>query len=157
VNYYFGGIEGLFAAVLQEATSRLVNSDALRSAVAGQTTPKAKLEAFLGLFVQEITSPVSSSWVVRVIGREMLAQSPSLVALKGKERHKRVRISKAIVGELMGLPEDHTAVARGCVNVIGPCFLLLICDRSAFKEMFPNFGFIPKDGTALLQHLVEFA
>jgi AcrR family transcriptional regulator len=157
VNYYFGGMEGLYTAVLQEAASRLVISDALRAAIAGQTDAKAKLEAFLGLFVQALTGPASESWVLRVIGREALAPSPVLVALQGKERLQRARILKAVVGELMGLPEDHPAVARGCVSVIAPCFLLLICDRPALKQMFPNLGFAPKDAPAVLRHLVEFA
>src|SRR5215469_4412835 len=49
VNYYFGGIEGLYAAVLEEARNRLFSVDAIAAAVAGKADPKAKLEAVMTL------------------------------------------------------------------------------------------------------------
>jgi AcrR family transcriptional regulator len=157
VNYYFGGMQGLYTAVLQEAASRLVPADALSAAVAGQTDAKAKLEAFLGLFVRAFTGPASSSWVLRVISREVVAPSPGIAALQGKASLQRVSMLKSIVGELSGLPEDHPAVARGCISVIAPCFLLLICNRDRLKQTFPHFGFGPEDTEAIVRHLVQFA
>ncbi|MBX6316585.1 MAG: CerR family C-terminal domain-containing protein, partial [Isosphaeraceae bacterium] len=157
VNYYFGGMEGLYSAVLREAISRLVTFDALQAAVAGKADARSKLEAFLQLFVEALTGPASLSWVLRVIGREVVAPSPAFDALAEQERPRRARILKAIVGELMGLPEDHAAVAHGCISVVAPCFLLLICDRRALKQMFPNLGLTPADAPAVTRHLVEFA
>ena len=43
VNYYFGGIEGLHAAVLEEARNRLFSADAISAAVVGKSDAKAKL------------------------------------------------------------------------------------------------------------------
>ena len=63
VNYYFGGIEGLYTAVFDEASSRLVTTEALHAAVAGRSDAKAKLEAFLGLLVQALTRPTATSWM----------------------------------------------------------------------------------------------
>src|SRR5262249_2642342 len=157
VNYYFGGMDGLYAAVLQEARSRLVTAEALRAAVAGQAGPRAGPGACLGLFVQALTGPASQSWVLRVIGREVVSPSPALAATQGKDRPQKAGILKAIVGELMGLPEDHPAVARGCVSVLAPCHLLLICDRPTLRQLFPNFGFAPADAPAVLRHLVQFS
>src|SRR5262245_41172153 len=118
VNYYFGGMEGLYAAVFQEAHSRLVTLDALSAAVADKADARSKLEAILDLFVRTLTGPASSSWVLRVVGREMVAPSPSLDELREKEILPKARILRSIVGELMGLPEDHPAVARGCVSIL---------------------------------------
>jgi AcrR family transcriptional regulator len=157
VNYYFGGIEGLYAAVVREAHSRLVTFEALSAAVAGKADAKAKLQAVIDLFVRTLTGPASSSWVLRVIGREVVAPSPTLDALREKEMLPKTRILRAIVGELMGLPEDHPAVARGCVSVMGPCFMLLIGDRRSLKRAFPNLGLASKDATAVVHHMVQFA
>jgi AcrR family transcriptional regulator len=157
VNYYFGGIEGLYVAALNEATSRLVTFDALRSAVAGKSDATAKLEAVLGLFVQALTGPASSSWVLRVMGREIVAPSVSGGALLDKDRRQKVRILKSIVGELVGLPEDHPVVARGCISVVAPCIMLLICDRSSLKQVFPTLGYGPDDAPAVVRHMVQFA
>jgi AcrR family transcriptional regulator len=157
VNYYFGGMEGLYGAVFEEAMARLVRSDALVAAVAGKADAKAKLEAFLELLVQAVTGPSSTSWVLRVFGREAVLPAACIAALREKERLRRVRVLKAIVSEVIGLPEDHPAVARGCISVIAPCILLLICDRPSLRQMFPSLGFAPEDAPALTRHMVQFA
>lgn len=63
VNYYFGGMEGLYAAVLQEACSRLVPFEAAAAAVASKAEARDKLEAMLGLGIRTLlTGPAPSSW-----------------------------------------------------------------------------------------------
>jgi AcrR family transcriptional regulator len=157
VNYHFGGMEGLYAAVVREAHSRLVTFDALSAAVAGKADARAKLQAVISLFVRTLTSPASASWVLRVIGREMVAPSPALDVLREQELLPKLRILRAIVGEFMGLPEDHPAVAHGCVSVMAPCVMLLIGDRCTLMRAFPNFGLASKDAAAVVRHLVRFA
>ena len=85
VNYYFGGMAGLYAAVVWEAHNRLVTYEAISTAIAGKADAKAKLEAVVGLFVQALTGPVSSSWVLRVLGREIIAPSAAMEPLREKE------------------------------------------------------------------------
>ena len=65
VNYYFGGMEGLYAAVIEEAHSRLITLDKLSSLIAGKTDAKAKLTAILGLVIDLLTGPISTSWAGR--------------------------------------------------------------------------------------------
>src|SRR5215471_11522933 len=48
VNYYFGGIEGLYEAVLEEARGSIFSDQAIERAIEGKTDPKAKLEAVFG-------------------------------------------------------------------------------------------------------------
>ena len=62
---------------------------------------------------------------------------------------------RGIVSELTGLPADHPAVARGCVSVMAPCFMLLIFDRPTLRRAFPEFGFGPADAAAVTDHLVQ--
>jgi len=157
VNYYFGGMDGLYAAVLHEAHSRFVTLDALSAAVAGKADARAKLEAILGLIIRTLTGPLVSSWALRVLGREVIAPSSALDVLREKEFLPKTRILRAIVGELMGLPEEHPAVARGCVSVMAPCFMLLLFDRRTLKRAFPTLGVAPEDAPALARHLVQFA
>src|SRR5947209_1134589 len=157
VNYYFGGIEGLYAAVLYEAHNRFVTLDVLSAAVADKGEARAKLEAVLGLLVQALTGPLVSSWALRVLGREIVAPSPTLDTLRKREILPKARILRAIVGELMGLPEEHPAVARGCVSVMAPCFMLLLFDRGSLKRAFPSLGLASGDAAALVRHLLQFA
>ncbi len=157
VNYYFGGMEGLYAAVLQEAHSRLLNFDKMSAAVAGKPDAHARLQALLGLIVESLLGRASSSWEVRVIGREVMAPSPAFAAVRETEIPAKSRILKAIVGELMGLPPDHPAVARGCLSIIAPCLMLAIADRSILKRVFPQLGLAPADAPVLTAHMVRYA
>src|SRR5579872_3111706 len=60
VNYHFGGIEGLQAAVLEEARNRLFSADAISTAVARTSDPKARLAAVLEVVAEALTGPLSS-------------------------------------------------------------------------------------------------
>jgi TetR/AcrR family transcriptional regulator, regulator of cefoperazone and chloramphenicol sensitivity len=155
INYYFGGIEGLYAAVLRLAHGRIVSVDRLQAVVAHEPDARSQLEAILGMLAGIVTGPASSSWVFRVIGREVVAPSRVFSEMRDKEIFPKLRILRPVVAELMELPENHPAVARTCISIIGPCILLLIGDRRFLKQAFPTFGF--DDPEAVTQHLVSFA
>ncbi len=157
VNYYYGGIEGLYSAVVEEAHSRFVTFADAAAAIAGKTDARSKLEAILQLIVRAIVGPTLSSWDLRVIGREVVAPSPVLETLRDTEFLPKTRILKSIVSDLMALPPEHPAVARGCISVMAPCFMLLIFDRETLKRAFPSLAIGPDDATALVRHMVQYA
>jgi AcrR family transcriptional regulator len=157
VNYYFGGIEGLYAAVLEEARNRVFSVQAIGKAIEGKTSPKAKLEAAVGVLVQTLLGPVSSSWELRLLGRDMVTPSPTTDAAKEKLILPRARILRRFIGELIGLPEDHPAVARGCITLMAPLCLLVLADRRILKRALPSLGLGPDDAPALAQHTVQYA
>lgn len=157
VNYYFGGVEGLYAAVVREAHRRLLTLSQLADAVAGHTDARSQLRAIVELLVGALTGPVSESWVLRVIGREVVDPSAALQSLRRKELLPRARLLRGVISQLMELHADHPAVARGCVSVISQCLMLLVLDRRILKRMFPQFSFSPDDAPALVDHLVEFS
>jgi len=155
INYYFGGIEGLYAAVLRLAHNRVVSVDHLQAVVAREQDARSQLEAIVGMLARAVTGPASSSWVFRVIGREVVAPSRVFSEMRDKEIFPKLRILRPVVAELMALPEDHPVVARACFSIVAPCVLLLIGDRRFLKLAFPTFGF--DDAEAITQHLVSFA
>lgn len=157
VNYYFGGMDGLYAEVLLEADKRLVTSEALANAVAAKASAREKLEAFLGLIVAALTGPAATSWVIRVIGREVVAPSPAIEEAQARERLQKVLILKGIVAELLGVPPEHLAVARGCISVMAPCFMMLVGDRPTLKKLFPVFSLSSEEAPQLVRHLVQFS
>jgi len=157
INYHFGGVEELYAAVVWEAHSRLFTLEAISAAVAGKADAKAKLRAIIELIVRLLTGPGPSSWVVRVLGREIVAPSKALDKLREKEILPKTRIMRSVVGELMGLDDDHPAVARGCISVMAPCIMLLIFDRRTLKRAFPAIDLSHDGAEAVARHLVHFA
>jgi len=156
VNYYFGGIEGLHAAVLEEARNRLFSADAVSKAVAGKSDPKARLEAVLDVVARALTGPLSSSWVFRVLGRELVSPS-SMLETKEKVILPRARQLRQFIAELMKLPEDHPAVARGCVSLMAPICMLILADRNHLARALPAMGLKPDDAPAIARHMFRYA
>lgn len=72
VNYYFGGINCLYVAVVDEARRRLINHDEMMAILSSKLDAWSKLEAAFGVIVRVATGPIASSWVLRIIGREFL-------------------------------------------------------------------------------------
>jgi len=156
VNYYFGGIEGLHAAVLEEARNRLFSADAVSKAVAGKSDPKARLEAVLSVVARALTGPLTSSWVFRVLGRELVSPS-SMLETKEKVILPRARQLRQFIAELMKLPEDHPAVARGCVSLMAPICMLILADRNHLARALPAMGLKPDDAPAIARHMFRYA
>jgi TetR/AcrR family transcriptional regulator, regulator of cefoperazone and chloramphenicol sensitivity len=157
VNYYFGGIDALYAAVLEEARSRIFSDQAIENAIAGKTSPKEKLEAVFGVVVETLLGPVSSSWVLRVLGRDMVTPTTASDAAKEKLILPRALILRRFIAEFVDLPEDHPAVARACVSVMAPFCMLILADRRRMKRALPTLGLEPDDSPAMAHHLVQFA
>jgi len=157
INYHFRGIDGLYVAVLKEATRRLPSARAVRTALAGETGPEAKLAAVMNLAVRAITGPASSAWTMQVVGREALNPSRAFVAIQGREMRPKMLLLKAVVAGIMRLPPGHPAVERSCVSVIAPCWLLLLGHRSQLKRAFPRLGFAPEQADVITRHLVRFS
>ncbi len=157
VNYYFGGIEGLYEAVLEEARSRIFSVQTIGRAIEGKTNPREKLEAVIGAVVQTLLGPLSSSWVLRVLARDMVTPSPASDAAKDKLILPRALILRRFVGEYVGRPEDDPAVARACVSLMAPFCMLVLADRGRMRRALPSLGLGPDDAPGFARHLVQFA
>jgi AcrR family transcriptional regulator len=157
VVYHFGGMENLYTAALQEARSRLAPSEALAAVVARETDPKAKLAAFIGLMVRVLSGPASSTWAARLIGREMVSPSVIFDEIRNKEMRARAAILQSIVIELTGLPPDHPAVARSCINIMAPIGILLLIGTQRIERTFPVLSFDPEGVEETTRHMVQFA
>jgi len=157
INYYFGGMEGLYAAVLEEANRRLVPLESVTAAIARKTGARAKLQAIIELIVDRLLGPISSSWVLGVFSREIILPTSALEHLFETQGLPKARIAKSIIGELMGLPVDHPAVSRGCISVMAPMLLLFVVDRQQLKRLFPTLSLNSDDAKVLARHLLRFA
>lgn len=138
VNYYFGGIEGLYSEVLIEAHHRLMDFEFLKNLAATPAPPLEKLNAFIEGMIRAILGPDSSSWVLRVLGREMLHPSASLQTLLDREVLPKKQITLGFVAEILGLPIDHPIVARCGLSIIGPIALMLVGSPEMLKHAAPS-------------------
>jgi len=157
INYYFGGMDALHAAVLEEANRRLVPLETVTAAIAKKTSARAKLQVIIELVVEKLLGPISSSWVFGVFSREMIVPTPMIEHLFETQGLPKIRIARLIVAELIGLPEDHPAVTRGCISVMAPMVLLFVADRYHLKRMFPDLSLTSEHAAVISRHLLQFA
>jgi TetR/AcrR family transcriptional regulator, regulator of cefoperazone and chloramphenicol sensitivity len=157
VVYHFGGMENLYRAVVQEARTRLVPSEALAEAVARESDPKAKLTAFIGMLVQVLSAPVASTWALRLLSREIVHPNAIFDEMRNKEMRARASILQSIVSELTGLPADNPAVTRCCINIMAPFGILLLIGPQRVERTFPILSFGKEAVQENTRHMVEFA
>lgn len=157
VNYYFGGVEALYGAVLEDARNRVISVQAVARAVEGKSDPREKLEAVFAVVIETLLGPLSSSWVLRVLARDVVTPTPTTESSKEKLILPQALVLRSFVGEFVGLPEDHPAVARACLSLMAPFFTLVLADRRRMKRALPSLGLRPEDAPDLARHLAQFA
>lgn len=156
VNYHFGEVERLYAAVVKEAVGRLFPHEVWGASGVRGVDAETALVALFGRVVRAAKGADGASWPLKVVARELAAPSPALAALREKGVFPAAGPLRSAVGRLMGLPDDHPAVALGCVGVLAPCFLLLTADRQTLACAFPALGLEDEDLDAVVRHLVRF-
>lgn len=154
VNYHFGSKDGLYAAVLEEAHSRIVSIEAMAAAARSKIEPKMKLKMFLDRIVAEACKGDSAGWELRVLSREVLSPSPMMAGLVENQIAPKAKFVRSIVGEIMQLSPDDPAVSRCILNLIGPVLMLLITDRALQKKVAPKLELDPE---ALAEHMLGYA
>jgi AcrR family transcriptional regulator len=152
INYYFGGMDGLYEAAIAEALSRLREPT---MEIDGKQNAAARLRAYLEDTLRRITDSDPSSWGSRLIARELISPRAAVDGLIKGKFLPRVDRLREIVAEYMELPKSHPAVARGYLCAIAPCSVLLLADSRIFEQISPNLGFPAGDTKSLIDDLVS--
>jgi AcrR family transcriptional regulator len=154
VNYHFGGKDGLYAAVLEEAHARLVSIDIVTEITQSKVSGADKLRLLLRKIVGEIAKRDSGAWELRVLSRELMAPTSLMDGMMKNQVVPKAKLVTGMIGDILGVPATHPAVSRSTVNIIGPCLFLLIANPDWQKKIFPA---LLTDTQALVDHMVAFA
>lgn len=155
VNYYFGGIDGLYSEVLIEAHHRLMDFEFLKKVAESPVTPAEKLSTFLEGMVRAILGPSSSNWFLRVLGREMLHPSEALNILLEREILPKKQLAMGFVSDILGLPPDHPVVMRCGLSIIGPIALLMFGSPEMLQQAAPQAA-VSNQVDAAVNHFQRF-
>ncbi|MFT3848915.1 MAG: CerR family C-terminal domain-containing protein [Propionivibrio sp.] len=155
VNYYFGGIDGLYSEVLVEAHHRLMDLEFLKQIAETPGSASEKLNVFLEGAIRAVLGSSSSNWALRVVGREILHPSAALQILLEREVLPKKQIAFGFISEILGVPHDHPAVARCGLSIIGPVLLMLIGSRGVLEHAAPAIA-IADQVDATVKHFQRF-
>jgi AcrR family transcriptional regulator len=127
INYYFGGLSGLYEAVLADALQQVGKIQALSKIAAMGSDAREQLSAIIALLVTAATERTTETWVIRVLLRELVAPSPAFERMfLEAEILPKGQILRKVVADVMGFPVDHPAVAQGCICAFGPWQLMIV-------------------------------
>ena len=83
INYYFGGIEGLHEAVVEEAQARVVGLAPVLELVGSAGTAESRLIRLFQLLLETgLDSAGVTAWPMKVLAREALGKSDHLDTLR---------------------------------------------------------------------------
>lgn len=154
VNYHFGGKDGLYAAVLEEAHARLVSIDIVTEITQSKGSAADKLRMLLRKIVGEVAKRDSGAWELRVLSRELLAPTSLMDGMMRNQVLPKAKLVTGMIGDILGVPATHPAVSRSTVSIMGPCLILLIANPDWQKKIFPS---LLTDPDTLVDHMVAFA
>ena len=153
VNYHFGGKAGLYRAVLVQAHGQLVELDDLEAIRAGGAAPDEQLRRVIALFLRR-SANAELPWGLRVLAHEMMAPSEHVDALLREAVLPKVRLMRALVAALLGVPEEWPVVQRALAFVVRPCILLVIAPAGVLRRVLPE---LTADRQALIDDLSRYA
>jgi AcrR family transcriptional regulator len=158
INYYFGGMEGLYEAVLLEAISHCPSPEADLATAAESNDPRQLLRAIIGPLISILTSSPPDAWVIRLLMREFISPSPaSERLLLDAQALPQALLHKTIVAQIMGLPVDHPAVAQGCICVLAPLQIMVVGQQTLLDRIYPEIDVGPASGETLVERALAFA
>jgi AcrR family transcriptional regulator len=155
INYYFGGVEGLYAEVLAEAHRRLVPEGDL-ARLADPTVPAPdRLRTLMAEALRTILSP-DEAWAMRVIGREVIAPSPAFASFAREVLAPKQEVVRRLVAEIMGRPVDDPSVAFALSAAMAPLDIMLVADPEVVATQIPPLAADPADLEIRLDRLHRF-
>jgi AcrR family transcriptional regulator len=137
ISYHFGGMAKLYHEVLLEAYETLVSFGEFDKLLRAEVDPEKRFWLLCQLITKSALRPSGESWELRLIGREALSPSGEIEELRNSQLIPKIKLLRNLVGDLLGLPIEHPAVALGCLQVMAPIVLLQVGDWAAIGQALP--------------------
>lgn len=154
INYYFGGIEALHEAVVEEAHTRLVCLYPVLELVSSAGTAEYRLTRLFQMLLETaLEVGGGSAWPIKVLMREALGRSDHLDALRQTDLVPKLRGIRSLIAEFMDLPEDHSAATDACLAYLSVSVMLHMADHEAIDRAFPLFQ---RGSSMISTHFTEF-
>jgi TetR/AcrR family transcriptional regulator, regulator of cefoperazone and chloramphenicol sensitivity len=156
INYYFGGKEGLYAAVIQHnADLAIADFTQLAASVAGQP-PEAQLKEYIQVFLRRLLHDNVQSRMSKLIARESIEPTAAFGAVMEKFIFPAHTALAGIIRAIVGKEVGDVAIRRSSMSVIGQC-LYYQNARRVVQQIDPDFRYRPEDIERLADHIVAFS
>jgi AcrR family transcriptional regulator len=154
INYHFGDKAGLYRAVVDKAIAQMQETNELSQRAGDGLSPEDQVRGFIRVFVSRLTGDGPSSWIHKLMAREMenpteaLGQVMTLVVLP------RLNYLCGVAGAIMELPPDDDRVRRAVGSLQSQC---LMAARRIPAALEKNWGQAFRDVDTAINHIADFS
>ena len=152
VNYYFGGKESLYEAVLVEAHRQMVSLEALDEILASENAPEEKLRVFLESILRTAASS-SDLWGIKIFLRELAAPSPFVARIMPTTVLPKADRLRSLISDITGLPPDSARMQRATAFAVMPCICLIVFPAMLRTMVLPATA---TDSAGLLDDMLAY-
>jgi len=121
VNYYFGGKEGLYLAVIEHTFAVAKNRYPLEPDQKVKTGVQQRLSTFISSFLHRLLDEGRPTWHGRLMVREIADPSPFLDRVVDEMIRPLYQQLTGIVDELIGPDAPEDAVRLAAMSILGQC------------------------------------
>lgn len=136
VNYYFGGKDSLYEAVLVEGHRQLLSLEDLSEIMSSDAPPEEKLRAFYGRLLRTARA-ASELWGIKVFLRELAAPSQTVNKALPEAVLPKAALLRGLIGEITGHPPDSVTAQRGVAFVVLPAISLIMFPEALRTRILP--------------------
>ena len=154
VNYHFGDKAGLYRAVINLAITVMQETNELTQRAGEGLSPEDQLHEFVRVFVHRLTEDSPTSWVHRLMAREMEQPTEALDQVIMQVVGPRIKYLGGIAGTIMGLPPTDPRVLRCLGSLQMQC---LLAARKPPASVEKTFGSAVGQIDATIKHIAEFS
>ena len=159
VNYYFRDKLGLYKEAVQLAAGMMDKpKQAAMDAGEGQS-PEEQLRTYIRSLLHHMLAEErdeKTSWIEKLIGREMGDPSPAFDLIIEKGIKPSAGRLAALVSELLGCPPEDERVWQTALSVQSQCIFYKF-SKPVFARMAPDLQFTAEVIDRIADHIAEFS
>ena len=156
INYYFGGKEGLYTAVIQHTASRVFEEQSQRLEAHAASKPEDRLMEYIRIFLKRLLDDTLQARWGKLIARETVEPTAAFDMVVEKYILPAHAELKKIIRAILGRGASEESVRRSAMSVVGLC-LYYQTARRAVGRLDPDFHFAPADVSRLAEHITAFS
>jgi TetR/AcrR family transcriptional regulator, regulator of cefoperazone and chloramphenicol sensitivity len=155
VNYHFGDKLGLYRQVLGIAVSTMRATLAAARAGCENAGAEQRIRTYVQVFLERMVGSERSSWIHRVITREVVDPTPALDVIVQQAIRPRIVYLRTLVAELLSCSVDDDRVIMCAHSIHAQC--VSVIPNPVAARLYPDLRMTPASAAALAEHITAFS
>ncbi|MHB8622629.1 MAG: CerR family C-terminal domain-containing protein [Sulfuricaulis sp.] len=156
INYYFGGKDGLYAAVIQHTASLVFEEQSQGLGAYAVSSPEDQLKEYIRIFLKRLLDDTIQARWGKLIARETVEPTAAFDMVVEKYILPAHAELKKIIRAILGADASEQSVRRSAMSVVGLC-LYYQTARRAVGCLDPEFSFTPAEVQRLAEYITAFS